>query len=88
MNSVSHLFLVDSANDRIGGSVPSSSSSSLKLTFGRLPFCLPGIVHPLAVVCKGPVSTIPRQTVRRSGLLSGQPLANPPSQTYHLAAWQ
>ena len=51
---VLHLFLVDSANDKIGGSEFSSSSSSLKLTFGRLPFCLAVPAHPFAAACEEP----------------------------------
>ena len=43
-----YLFFVDSARDRILGSSESSSSSSQKLTFGRLPFCFPGNAHPFA----------------------------------------
>ena len=46
-SDVMHLFLVDSANDRMGGSEFSSSSSSLKLTFGRLPFCFAVPAHPI-----------------------------------------
>lgn len=53
---VQHLFLVDSANDKIGGSEFSSSSSSLKLTFGRLPFCFSVPVHPFAAACKRPIT--------------------------------
>jgi hypothetical protein len=52
-----HLFLVDSASDRMGGLSPSSSSSSLKLTFGRLwPLCLAGSVQPFAASAQGRVS--------------------------------
>ena len=51
-----HLFLVDSANDRMGGSEFSSSSSSLKLTFGRLPFCFAVPAHPFAAACEGSIN--------------------------------